>query len=161
MSGCFGVQYSVVPTRMGEVWTVCVQGVKGLLQWCYLPISWPWRSVCPEWRAGWHQWFSLQSWLLTANCLCAIHFTFTWMTLTAGNVRLVSTVPVLVGDWKWQHAVSQRQLVVALQKKNKKQSCDSVCHPARPLLSGAKSTIINAISATWFILQSHDNALCG
>ncbi len=54
-----------------EAGTVCLQGVMDLL-WCFLPISWIWTCISPEWRAGCHHWFSLQSWLSVVICSCVV-----------------------------------------------------------------------------------------
>lgn len=80
--------------RSGEVGPGCVQCATGR-QWCFLPVFWLWSCICPKWRASWHHWFSLQSWLfktyksalsdMNLLLLCHICPYVTWQVTTNGS----------------------------------------------------------------------------
>ncbi len=57
--------------QRGEVWTGYGQGVMDL-QWYFLPVSWLWTCISPEWREGRHRWFFLESWLSAVVCSCPV-----------------------------------------------------------------------------------------
>lgn len=90
------------------------------------------------------------------------------MTLTPGHVKQLSAGRFVfaVDEWQWQFAVSQGPVVIysggsECSKKTKKKCSESVWHPAKWLISGAKSTVIDAINVTWVNLQSDGRKLCG